>query len=235
MNNKNYILGLVALVVSVAGVASLVRAYSGPPPKVIVEGNYIEAASPVGEANLSGTTNFNDLSVDSLTVSGAISGGNLTGTGSLTLTGTSTQNSLATVVSSGSLADATSTLFCVANPFAATSTVSARVNITNAGTSSWKLYVAPTTTIVGLASGQLVDNMLMEAALIATSSAVYVASGVTAGSSGFITSGGGTFSEIYALPGESICGQGILDGGALTGMTNPLNEMAGTYDLTWKL
>jgi len=53
MSNKTKILG--ALVIGVAiGLTSLVMAYGGTSPKVVVEGDYIEAATPVDEQSLGG-------------------------------------------------------------------------------------------------------------------------------------------------------------------------------------
>ncbi len=147
---------------------------------------------------------------------------------------TTSNNGLETKVFQGSAADATTTLFCVKNPFAVTSTVQARVQITGVSTSSVKLYVAPTSTSAGLAGvGTLDDNMLIEAAAINTSTLGYIKSGVTAGSSGIISSGTGTFSEVMVSKSNYVCGQ-VTAEASTDGVTNPLNTFAATYTLIFQ-
>ena len=206
-----------------------------------------QAQQADGFLGASGTRFPNGLSVDSTSPSaGQIRGTTLTMTGDatledITLSGSVTStgskfvlNSLDTRISYGSLADATTTLFCVQNPLLTTSTVSARVKITGVTTSSVKLYVAPTSSSAGLAGlGTLGDNQLMEAAAIGTSTLHYFASGVTTGSDGMVSSGGGTFLEVLVSKSNYICGQVVAEA-SINGVTNADNTFAGTYTLEWK-
>lgn len=84
-NKKFYIAGLILTVLAVVGT---VGAYSGVAPKVVVEGDYIEAGTQVGEAMLGGTSNYTssvnefDGTVD---IDGAVTmGSTLTVTGAAT-------------------------------------------------------------------------------------------------------------------------------------------------------
>jgi hypothetical protein len=154
--------------------------------------------------------------------------------GSVYTYATTSNNGYETKVFNGSAADATTTLFCIKNPFGVTSTVRVSVQITGPSTSSVKLYVAPTSTSAGLAGlGTLDDNMLIEAAAINTSTVGYVKSGVTVGSPGIISSGAGTFYEVAVSKSNYVCGQ-ITAEASVLGVTNPLNTFALTYNLIFQ-
>lgn len=244
---KSLAMWLVIGVLGTAGVAGVVMALSGSFPIGIENCNNcaftvlnkaqeaVEGAVD-GLLGASGSRFPNGLSADSTSpVVGQVRGKSLLATGVITSTaGTLDLNGLNRRVSNGSFADATTTLFCVANPFLATSTAAARVVITSASTSSVKLYVAPTSTSSGLAGvGTLDDNMLIEAAPVNTSSLSYISSGATGGLGAFVSSGTGTMMEVIVRPGDYVCGQ-VTAEASVNGVINPLNTFAGTYNLEWK-
>lgn len=140
---------------------------------------------------------------------------------------------LQTYVYSGTLADATTTLFCVANPFSTTSSIDfAEVEITGASTTTISLYVATSTVNVGLTTST---------ASIATATALIQASSVGANRTGIIQNNanttrtgifaGGSVAKIFVTPSEYVCGVVGDDSGSTAGVTNASNTFAGNYYL----
>lgn len=121
----------------------------------------------------------------------------------LFLGGVTADTSIGEQVSTGSCASATTTIFAVANPFSATSTVRLQSfkGIGNATTTL--LYVGTSTASTGLALTN-VSPTLVNAASVATSTQFITSSGITVGSLGYLSSGSGTFPTISVGPSDYI-------------------------------
>ena len=188
-------------------------------------GAYI--ASPTGFTDVNIT---NDLVVDGLA----------TLTGAVTFTGapvfnnsSSTQNSFATAVSAGTMANATNTLFCVLNPFSATSTVDfAGIYMTGYATSTHSLVVATSTVNVGLSTSTLsLATSLISATNVTGTAWVSLQSGVIAANFPPVLSY--AVPKMLAKPNEYVCGVAGDGDGKTDGVTNSNNTFAGTYKLRW--
>jgi len=156
--------------------------------------------------------------------------------------------SLGTIVTSGTVADATSTLFCVQNPFSATSTVDlVELIVTGASTSTFD-FSTPTsttshpTTIYGatfLSPSVTTTPSLVNGALFVTSTLSNVMSNVAAYSTpaGMILPNR-TATNVRAImvdPNDYICGVATnYDGlGSVEGLINPSNTFVATYYIRW--
>jgi len=126
---------------------------------------------------LSGITNYDSLTLsedlivgDDMTIAGDI---NVSAGGELV------NNGQYSYVSSGSCADATTTLFAVANPFSATSTVDLVIyNTTGEATSTYSLFISTSTTAyVNKNSAEIEGARLLSRASIATSTRPYLITG----------------------------------------------------------
>lgn len=166
------------------------------------------------------------------------------------------QGTLGEIVTSGSFADATTTLFCTQNPFSATSTLAwQQAIVSTAATSSFELsYVTSTsahpTTIYG-ASFLGTEGVVTSSALMAVSGATF-----TTGTTGIVVGGIDSYSTkgtgfnnahpnstswsdyIMVDPNDYVCGVVtgyVTDGAGKTtgGITDVGNTFAGTYQLKW--
>lgn len=163
-------------------------------------------------------------------------------TGGITNTGTSTLGSSSVFASSGSFADATTTLACVFNPFGTTSTARyAAFTNTGVATTSVAVVVSTSTRNVGLttstvgfgvnSSAQLLNVNLLRNTTVTNTS--FLSSNVTDSRSGQSTQ---TASSFNVAPNEYVCfvaGEG--NGGSTQGLLNTNNLFAGTYDIEFKL
>jgi hypothetical protein len=66
-----YLSAILCLIIAGVGTVGLVKAY-GEGKVINIYGNYIESSQPQEEGRLGGTTNLSDLSIDTLSVSGAV-------------------------------------------------------------------------------------------------------------------------------------------------------------------
>jgi hypothetical protein len=147
---KKHVYLFVIASLAVLGVASYVVGYSGPAPKVVVEGNYIEA--PGGEDSL-GAFPGPDIYQD-IVFHGAVE-----------------QNGYNCKVVQGTFADATTTPVALANPFGASSAVveSFVYKVTTAATSTTSVDCGVAATAFTSA-----DN-LIDGLSVATSATAYEA------------------------------------------------------------
>lgn len=108
------------------------------------------------------------------------------------------------VPSIGSCASATSTAFDIVNPFNATATAQVVSVVTASQATSTTFYIGTTTLASGLASTNISPS-LANAALVATGTQSYMASGATSDlGSGQISSGVNTVSKIVVGPTENV-------------------------------
>lgn len=148
-------------------------------------------------------------------------------------------NGLATLPTSGSFADATTTIFAVANPFLATSTASCPILQGQNGTTTIDILVG-TSTKQYLTKNSDVSATLINSTLIATSTKIFLSSGITVGpGTGFNSSGTGTFPKIVVGPSEFLVGLATSSyaGSSATGkqgITNTNNTFSGTYACLWE-
>jgi len=139
-------------------------------------------------------------------------------------------------VTTGGFADATTTLFCVANPNAATSTVEVILQVTAPSTSTVNLWVT-TSTVSSIATpvapnvnlNQANDTYLITAELV-TSTLAYIHSGVKLlGADGGLSAGVSSTMKMGVGPSEYVCG---TVGGSITGGVTGLNNtFGGSYKL----
>jgi len=127
--------------------------------------------------------------------------------------------------SSGSCATkATSTIFAVANPFAATSTATVIVTYTTA--SSTLLEVGTSTRSTGITTTAISPTLVNSTIASSTNSAVY--SGVTVGGLGYTSAGSATFQRIGVGPNDFVVGFAT---DTLPGFTVGLSSC--TYKILW--
>lgn len=197
---------------------------------VIIAGLIGFSSSPEGRG-AEGDTNFTNVVASGYITSGGsiTSSGTLTASGAFSVTGTSTLNTFTSYVSTGSFADATTTIFAVQNPYGATTTVDfAELFVTGASTSTIAISVATSTS--QYPSSVSVGSLINSAAL-ATSTLGYIVNGVTAGSTGFVSAGTAAQNRIIVGPTDYIVG--LVTGSITGGVTNPSNTFAGSYLIRW--
>lgn len=229
--NKGIALGLIALLVAGVGVLSVVKAYGGDAPKVVVEGNYIEASSEntLGTAYTDATyATSNDVvtRLDSMYL-----WGDLEVKGTIYQTGKSNRSGLENYVSADTFADATTTLKCVINPLSATSTAEIRLDVTGVSTTTISMVTATSTSAypTTLSAPSLVN------AVVNTSTLATIISGITDTRSGNVSSGTNTSQRIVVFPNEYVCTMAGNNGGlgSTAGVTNAANTFAGTQLIKW--
>lgn len=204
MNIKAIVGGIVALLVGAGGYATL-------------GGSSFYEAFPIhfGGGIFAGSSK--QFSIDS--------SGNATTTGVLAVNATTTQNSLACNVFSGSYADATTTLIALRNPFGATSTVRWHTqNVTGVSTSTYAMRVGTSTTQFPEFASQVSTAGLN--VTVATSGMLYAS----------VSSNGTPFAypatsftlgwNDWLLVHASSTNNGVTDNGGITGNSN---TFAGTY------
>ncbi len=160
----------------------------------------------------------------------------------ITNNGTSTLGTTQTYDVDGSFADATTTLACAPNPFGVTSTARySAFSYTGIATTSFAVVVATSTRTTGLTTSTpgftatsptqlLAVNLLLKTTATGTR---FMGSSVIDNRS---SQGTATVGSFNVAPTESVCfvaGEG--NGGSTTGITNPTNLFAGTYDVEFKL
>lgn len=149
-------------------------------------------------------------------------------------------NGLATLITSGSFADATTTIFAVSNPFSATSTVLCPVIQGQNGTTTIDILVGTSTSSSGLTKNSSVSATLLNITTIATSTKFFASSGVTVGpGTGFNSAGSGTFQTIVVGPSEYLVGLATSSYAGSSaigkqGITNTNNTFSGTYTCEWQ-
>lgn len=177
----------------------------------------------VKETSFQGISNLSNLAL------GSSFSGTLPDPGSIV------QNGTAQYVSSGSCNDATTTLFAVANPFAATSTVDfTKIDITN-GTTTGLFYVGTTTapTASSLAGG--VSPSLVAGASIATSTLAYVVNGQKGSGAEFPSAGASSLDRIVVGPSQYVIGviNPTATGADTSGVTGNSNTFSCSYSINW--
>ncbi len=157
-------------------------------------------------------------------------------------TGSTDATAKAIIVSVGTLNTGTyaasSTVFAVANPFAATSTAEIEIKSGTGQATSTTLSVAtssPAMLAAGLArtgANSLGPTSLINSATIATSSAFDLFSGISTGSVSAISPGSGSVAKVIVGPNDSIAGfaTSTAVGSAAANYTPGIT---GTYVITW--
>ena len=174
-----------------------------------------------------------------------ISGNTIMASTTFNATTTQSASGLSQVVSTGTFANATTTLFAVDNPFAATSTVDlAILKVTGAATTSITLNVGTSTVRrfapAGLANRHATSSSLINQAPVYDDDLAYLVSGavgnVTDGYTTATTTTSVTAAQRLVLgPNETIVGWIDDNGGfgSTAGATGGANTFAGTYLLRW--
>lgn len=167
--------------------------------------------------------------------------GNLSVSGTLYQSGTSTLGNISSLDVPGTFADATTTLACVSNPFGATSTVRfIATTETGISTTSFAMIVATSTQTTGLTTStagfgissiaQMLNiNLVNNKSVTGTR---FMSSATTDTRTG---QGTQTAGSIQVTAAESVCfvaGEG--NGGSVAGITGTNNLFAGTYDVEFK-
>jgi len=138
-------------------------------------------------------------------------------------------NSVTMRVSTGTCSAASTTLFAVANPFTATSTVVVQQIVGTGQATTSSLLVGTSTKSVGLASTDVSPTLVNSTNGLATTTKFYFASGVSVGT-GFTPLGSGTSAEVGVGPSEYIVGYSTSTSATAGGYVAGQNC---TYKLLW--
>lgn len=160
-----------------------------------VHSSHKDSVAQAAPSNCGGSvTCFTDVAVS-----------NLYSTVRFWLGGSTDSTAVSEIPTIGSCNTASSTLFAVANPFNATSTVTVQsVEITGQATTS-SLLVGTSTKSTGLASTDVSATLVNSSNGIATSSLVFTSSGITVGpGTGYLSAGSNTFRTIVVGPSENL-------------------------------
>lgn len=152
--------------------------------------------------------------------------GTLTVDGATTLTGATTIGGATVSISSGTLADATTTILAVVNPFSATSTVD-MVRLTNTGVATSTYTVACGKSATAYAN---TDYDVLSSGSIATSTNFGVIENNITGSYGAAITGGSIEKILVGSGQYLVCKVTTSYPGAFTESTN---TFAGTYQVRW--
>lgn len=189
----------------------------------------IKPANKSVGAFISSGTNFTDVEI----TNDLLVDGQTTFTGTSTFSGVSVYGSKQQVMSSGSFADATTTLFCVLNPFNATSTVNfAKAMISGASTSTVSLYYGTSTVSTGNSTSTVGGTL----SIIQVSSLTANTTGVAFNNINNAITGvyaAGSVASMVVGSSQYVCGVVGEDSGSTAGVTNTNNTFAGSYVLQW--
>jgi len=154
-------------------------------------------------------------------------GGNLTTDGSFDLDG------LTSYVSTGTFADATTTLACEANPFSATSTADfGSLLVTGPSTTTISLYMATSSVSTGRTTSTISGTLsIIQAATVAANSTGIAFSGINNALTG--TYAAGSVQNMIVGADEYVCVVAGDGSGATAGVTNAANTFAGSYKIRW--
>ena len=151
-------------------------------------------------------------------------------TAQLFVGGSTAGTAVGTIVSTGSCVTGTSTVFAVANPFAATSTVELiSLTVTGQATTS-TLLVGTSTASTGLSSTSVSPTLANMT--ISTTTPNFTAGGNLVGSAGYVSPGANTFRAIVVGPSDFVAGQATstATGSGAAGYTPGLTC---SYKLRW--